>query len=196
MTADEIAAWRRARRAELVAARLALTPEHHRQLSDTVRQHLATYLEQLAPVRALGFYWPFRGEVDVRPVVQALIAGGAHAALPVVIQRDGVLAFRAWRSGERMAKDVHGIPCPADGAPVAPDILLVPLVGFDDRFFRLGYGGGYYDRTLGALAPRPQSVGIGFELGCLPSIHPAPHDIALDAIVTERGARRRDKPAP
>ena len=82
------------------------------------------------------------------------------------------------------------IPAPADGPSVTPDVLLVPLVGFDAGGYRLGYGGGYYDRSLAARTPRPLAIGIGFEISRLATIHPQPHDIPMDAIVTERGMLR------
>jgi 5-formyltetrahydrofolate cyclo-ligase len=73
--------------------------------------------------------------------------------------------------------------------------LIVPLLGFDAAGYRLGYGGGYYDRTLAAMAPRPLSIGVGYELGRLDTIHPQAHDIPLDAIVTENGSHRRSNPS-
>lgn len=192
MDADEVAAWRRARRAELIAARLALPAEEHRRASEAVCRRLDVELRRLGTATSYAFYWPLRGEVDVRPVIEPLIAGGgALASLPVVVERNGTLAFHAWRPGDAMGKDAHGIPYPIDGAVIRPDIVLVPLVGFDGGGYRLGYGGGYYDRTLAALLARPRTIGIGFELGRLASIHPQPHDIALDAIVTEHGIWHR-----
>jgi 5-formyltetrahydrofolate cyclo-ligase len=90
-----------------------------------------------------------------------------------------------------MVDDVHGIPYPPDGEPITPDTLLIALVGFDGQGYRLGYGGGYYDRMLAALPTKPETIGVGFDLGRLASIHPQPHDIPLDVIVTERGWWRR-----
>lgn len=192
MEEAEIANWRQARRKELIAARLALPAEQHRRLSHAVRHHLGSHLLGVGSLRRYAFYWPLRGEVDLRPVIEALIAQGARAALPVVVERNGTLAFHAWRPGDPMGKDVHGIPYPAGGAVIEPDIVLVPLVGFDGQGYRLGYGGGYYDRTLAALPAKPETIGVGFELGRLASVHPQPHDIPLDAIVTERGIWSRD----
>lgn len=87
-----------------------------------------------------------------------------------------------------MTIDRHAIPIPADGAVLVPDVVLLPLVAFDRRGFRLGYGGGYFDRTLAAIVPRPFTVGIGFEIARVDTIQPQQHDIPLDAVVTEAGA--------
>jgi 5-formyltetrahydrofolate cyclo-ligase len=95
------------------------------------------------------------------------------------------MVFRAWSPECAMSEGLYGIPVPQGTDEVRPDLVLLPLVGFDAARFRLGYGGGYYDRTLAGLAPRPRTIGIGFELARLATVHPQPHDIALDAIVTE-----------
>jgi 5-formyltetrahydrofolate cyclo-ligase len=97
------------------------------------------------------------------------------------------MEFREWRPGIRMVPGIWQIPVPAEGPPVAPDLIWVPLLGFDSAGYRLGYGGGYYDRTLGRASPRPFAIGIGYELVRLASIVPQPHDVAMDAIVTEEG---------
>jgi 5-formyltetrahydrofolate cyclo-ligase len=83
---------------------------------------------------------------------------------------------------------------PAERQVVSPTALLVPLVGFDEQGYRLGYGGGYYDRTLAASKPRPLAIGLGYEFGRLATIHPQPHDAPMDAIVTEAGVRRFERP--
>ena len=133
----------------------------------------------------VGFYWPFKGEYDVLPIARRLHARGTRLALPVVVQKGQPLEFREWQPGARLVPGVWDIPVPADGQVVEPDALLVPLVGFDEDGFRLGYGGGYYDRTLAAMRKKPLTIGVGFELGALPTIHPQPHDIPMNAIVTE-----------
>jgi 5-formyltetrahydrofolate cyclo-ligase len=88
-----------------------------------------------------------------------------------------------------MEKGVLDIPHPAEGSPVIPTALLIPLVGFDDAGFRLGYGAAYYDMTLAALPVQPLAIGVGFEFSLLATIHPQPHDRPLDAIITEAGLR-------
>lgn len=185
---EEVRAWRRSERARLIACRAAV-PLVERQARDRViTGHLRAALPDLA-ARHIGFYWPFKGEYDPRPLVRALHREGARLALPVVANRAQPMLFRPWRPGVRMTKGIWDIPVPAEGQPVLPDTLLVPLVGFDARGYRLGHGGGYYDRTLAAMPHRPRAIGIGFESLRLPTIHPQPHDIPMDLIVTEHGAR-------
>ncbi len=121
------------------------------------------------------------------PVIEAALERDVRVALPVVIAKGKPLEFRIWRPGDRVTAGVFGIPFPADGPTVVPDLMLIPLVGFDRAGYRLGYGGGYYDRTLAAAVPRPATIGVGFELSRLESIGPEPHDVAMDWIVTEAG---------
>jgi 5-formyltetrahydrofolate cyclo-ligase len=144
---------------------------------------------RLAPVAGVlvGGYWPIRREVDCVPLLEAILAAGGAVALPVATGPGRPLEFRPWAPGTAMAAGPWDIPHPAEGPAVRPDALLVPLVGFDSAGHRLGYGGGYYDRTLAALPRRPLALGLGFELGRLASIRPRPHDAAMDAIVTEAG---------
>jgi 5-formyltetrahydrofolate cyclo-ligase len=103
--------------------------------------------------------------------------------LPVVVEKAQPLIFRPWSPGVAMANGVWNIPIPAEGNPVYPDTLLVPLVGFDGKNYRLGYGGGFYDRTIAAMPRRPRTIGIGFACGRLRSIFPQPHDVPLDEFV-------------
>lgn len=184
---EEVRAWRKAERARLIAVRAAVPKEERARRDLTITAHLRAAAPDLAR-RHVGFYWPFRGEYDPRPLARALHREGARLALPVVVQRGRPLEFRPWRPGIRMVPGIWNIPVPAEGDAVLPDVLLIPLVGFDGRGFRLGHGGGYYDRTLAAMAPRPLAIGIGFESLRLPTIHPQAHDIPMDLIVTERGA--------
>lgn len=186
----DLDAWRRARRAELLARRLALDPATHARLSAAIERHLAACFDW-PQARVVGGYWPIRNEFDPRSFLARLIAGGATAALPVVEGRDRPLSFRAWRPGDPMEEGAHGIAVPAAGSALRPDVLLVPMVGFDEAGYRLGYGGGYYDRTLAALDPPPRAVGICFALGRLPTIYPQEFDRPMDCVVTEEGAFRR-----
>jgi 5-formyltetrahydrofolate cyclo-ligase len=188
----EIAAWRRAKRAEITAARNAMGPAAHRQASTAIQRQLETSFPDLETKR-VGCYWPIRHEFDPLPLARTLIARGGAVSLPVVIGKGQPLEFRDWRPDARMASGVYDIPYPADGAAVVvPEVLLVALLGFDDAGFRLGYGAGYYDLTLASYSARPRTIGVGFELGRLPTIHPQPHDIAMDFVVTEAGRFRRD----
>ena len=158
----------------------------HRAASLAIGRTLA---ERFAPesFTSLGCYWPFRREFDCTPLMRAVVAAGGIVALPVVLAPRRPLQFRPWRPDATMEAGVWNIPHPVDGPAVHPKALLVPLVGFDAAGYRLGYGGGYYDRTLAAFPKRPLAIGVGFELGRLASIDPQPHDMRMDMIITEAG---------
>lgn len=149
-------------------------------------RHLDQLIGQLAP-RALAFCWPFRAEADCREWAGHWLSEDENriAALPVVPQRAGPLIFRRWTPGAELALDRYGIPFPARGEEVRPDAALVPLNAFDAHGYRLGYGGGYFDRTLATM--RMVAIGIGFELGREQDVLPQPHDRAMDWLVTEAG---------
>ena len=114
------------------------------------------------------------------------IARGGTTALPVVVEKAHPLIFRAYSPGDRLEKGVWNIPIPAEGEPVLPDIVIAPLVGVDPRNYRLGYGGGFFDRTLARMPRKPLVIGVGYEMQRIATIHPQPHDIPMDRIVTER----------
>jgi 5-formyltetrahydrofolate cyclo-ligase len=183
---DEVKRWRKEQRARLIARRQEIPQNERRQLQPSILDLVERHFPELTS-GLIGFYWPFRGEVGLHSLVRRLVAQGARAALPVVVEKRQPLEFRAWRPGAPLERGVWNIPIPAEREVVRPTALLVPLVGFDADGFRLGYGGGYYDRTLAALDPKPLTIGIGFELGRLPTIHPQPHDVPMDALVTEAG---------
>ncbi len=178
--------WRRQQRDRLIAARMAIGVELHRRWSDDIARRLAALLERV-PGCVVGLYWPHKAEFDPRALAQGLIAQGRSVALPAIIDRRGPLEYRAWDRDAEMETGSFGIPAPKRRVAVRPDIIVTPLVGFDAANYRLGYGGGYFDRTLAALDPRPVTIGAGFELSRLATIFPEPHDIALDYIVTEAG---------
>ena len=188
-----IAAWRTAERKRLRAARLDLTAEQRALAA----QAIATELDRLVAGR-LGDpaghvnsgYWPIKAEPSLLFWMEALHARGARIALPVVEAPSAPLVFRAWHRGARMERVHWNIPVPAaDAARLIPEIALAPLVGWDPGGYRLGYGGGYFDRTLAALAPRPYIIGVGLDASRIPTIVPQSHDIRLDAIVTEGGRK-------
>src|SRR5690606_34513324 len=99
----------------------------------------------------IGIYWPFRGEPDLREWASSAVDRGARLALPVVVARGKPLEFRSWSPGEKLEKGVWNIPVPAAGEVVLPHVVVAPVVGYDDANYRLGYGGGFYDRTLAAM---------------------------------------------
>ena len=186
---DEIRRWRREQRASLIARRQAMPQDERRRSQLLILNLVEQHFPELASA-LLGFYWPFRGEIGPHPLVRRLVERGGRAALPVVVEKGQPLEFWAWRPGAQLRRGVWDIPIPTERQAVRPTALLVPLVGFDRRGYRLGYGGGYYDRTLAAMDPRPLTIGIGYEIGRLETIHPQPHDIPMHAIVTEAGVAR------
>lgn len=178
----------RLRRA-LIARRETLDAATHARLSAAVCAHLRDLLARLAPA-SLGFCWPYRREVDILPLVTDWLQGDPtrRAALPVVGTTDAPLRFRCWSPGDTLTTDRYGIPTPMQGAWLQPELLLIPVNGFDARGYRLGYGGGYFDRTLAELKPARGTIGVGFELARLTTLPEEAHDHPLDWIVTEKGA--------
>jgi 5-formyltetrahydrofolate cyclo-ligase len=194
MSSDpEIRRWRKRERERLVALRLAASPDERRQWSLAIESRLAPLLRSL-PGAVIGLYWPIKGEFDPLPLAGDLAAGGRSVALPAVVDRHQPLEYRAWQQGAEMESGMHGIPAPRHRVVLRPDIVLVPLVGFDEANYRLGYGGGYFDRTIAHLAPQPVTIGVGFETARLPTILPQPHDLALDFVITEKRLRARPSP--
>lgn len=181
-----ISDYRRQLRQRLIAAREALPGAEHAALSGTIERHLEALLDTLA-FHTIGFCWPFRGEFDARALIARRIARGARAALPVIVAPRSPMQFREWNPGSEMVEERFGIHIPASGATLHPDLILMPLNAFDTAGYRLGYGGGYFDRTLAALHPRPLAVGVGFELARVDTVYPRRHDLPLDYIVTESG---------
>jgi len=184
---EDNTAWRRGLRREMVARRAALSVAEHDALSARIVAHALAALP--APVVA-AFCWPIKHEPDVRGLLAAWARAGVRTALPVVVAEGQPLAFREWTPETPLEPDRYGIPTPTAGEWLTPDLILLPLNGFDAAGYRLGYGGGYFDRTLAALAPRPLAVGVGFEINRIDSIRPEAHDQRLDWIVTENGAFR------
>lgn len=173
-------------RARLLEARLLAAREPAREKA--LKRRLFEMLERYEPA-CVGFYWPVRGEVDARDVIATWLALKGHrmAALPVIRHRHAPLEFHAWAPDTPMREGHHKIPEPASNRVVIPDLLLVPCVGFDDDGYRLGYGGGYYDRTLAAWPgeSRPVTVGIAYESCRTSAFVREAHDIPLDTIVTD-----------
>ena len=183
---------RRALRQHLIDLRRNLPESTVEAWSLRVRDHLAENYPDLAGKR-VAFCWPIQNEPDLRPLMaQWRGAGlpGFAALLPVVVAPRTPLAFRAWDESTPLVEDRYGIPYPPQGPYLTPEALLIPVNAFDAAGYRLGYGGGFFDRTLAALSPRPLAIGVGFELARVESIAPEAHDIRLDAIVTEAGAFR------
>jgi 5-formyltetrahydrofolate cyclo-ligase len=181
---QEVRLWRKVKRAALVERRLAMSAADRTASSEAIT---ATLLQALSSRSGglIGIYWPFKGEYDPRPLATSMLARGTRFALPVVLEKARPVIFRAWWPGIAMTSGIWNIPIPDAGEPVAPDVLLVPLLGFDKHNYRLGYGGGYYDRTLASIPDRPRTIGVGYENAQIATIFPQPHDIPMDVIVTE-----------
>lgn len=194
MSRAEILAWRKTERERLIAARLALSAEERQARDRAIEARLDGLLGDVGGM-TISAYWPFRGEPDLRSWLAARHAAGARCALPVVVARGHPLIFREWRPGARLERGIWNIPVPADGAKIVPDVVIAPVVGFDAACRRLGYGGGFFDRTLAAMAPKPRAIGVGDSGAAIPTIHPLPHDIPMDLVVTERGIVRPE-PSP
>lgn len=171
-------------RRRLLDARAALADRTVREPALAAR--VARWLKTM-PMARLAFFVPVRGEPDLTPVVVRWLAEqpGRQAALPVI--NGELLEFAAWSPGAPMQAGQFGIAVPASSVRLAPQVLLIPCVGVDAQRYRLGYGGGYYDRTLAALKVRPVTVGVAFDCGRIASIGPQPHDVRLDLAITETG---------
>lgn len=191
--ARDVARWRRAERIRLRAARDALSVSNRQAAGAALSARLRRFLSQRfsgAAGLTLSAYWPIKGEPDLRDLVADLHRKGVTLALPVVEVKAAPMVFRRWVPGMALVRgDWNILVPPPDADTLTPDIALAPLVGWDGAGFRLGYGGGYFDRTLAALSPRPFTVGIGLQSARLATIFPQTHDIALDVILTEAGVQ-------
>jgi len=185
MEAD-LNAWRKARRNELLAARTALPLEQRREWDERITDFVLRAFPMLQGM-TLGLYWPFKGEVDPRVAALRFRNLGARTALPVVVEKRAPLEFREWHAGVETRPGVFDLPVPVDTEIVIPDAVLIPPVGIDRQGYRLGYGGGYFDRTLAAINPRPLAIALARESSRMDTIQPQPYDVPMDFVVTEAG---------
>jgi 5,10-methenyltetrahydrofolate synthetase len=173
-------------RRQLQAERQSLVDRHQRaaQLQEVLRVWLATRGD-----RAIGAYWPIKGEFDALPALfrWSEFDERRRIGLPVVHRETKQLRFHVWYPGCEMEEDAYGIPKPRETPAFEPTLLLVPCVGYGPGGIRLGYGGGFYDRTLASLQPRPFTVGLAYSHGFVPWLTGEPHDVPLDAILNEDG---------
>lgn len=183
---DEWQKWRKLQRANLVAQREAIPEKDYHRWSEAITLSLQQGFSVLKK-HTVGSYLPIRGEYDPRPAMVYFREQGATIAIPEIINKDAPLCFRKWWHNAPMKQGAYGIPVPDNTEQVNIDIALIPMVGFDQQGYRLGYGSGYYDRTLAVSNPCPLVIGIAFEMLRLDSVHPQAHDIPMDFIITEAG---------
>jgi 5,10-methenyltetrahydrofolate synthetase len=184
MTNPEWKVWRKLARQHILAARTALPPTLRQGMTAALMARLHPLLQEAdGPI---SFYWPFRGEPDLRPLMRVLAAEGVEIALPVGKKLGEPLTFRPWEPGCAMTRGIWDIPIPATDLEITPQTVIAPLVGFDAALYRLGYGGGFFDRTLAQRKKPAEVIGVGFAMFQLPSIDPQPHDIPMSRVVTER----------
>ncbi|MBW7922604.1 MAG: 5-formyltetrahydrofolate cyclo-ligase [Rubellimicrobium sp.] len=187
-TARDVARWRKAQRQQALDARAALSVAERQVFAERLAEHLDALLAEIMPEvagRVIAGYWPIKSEPDLRPWLIRLQERGAVTAMPVVAVQKAPLVFKPWKRGDPITRGHWNIPEPATDETVTPDLALAPFLGWDGEGYRLGYGGGYYDRTLAQISP--VTVGIGLHDARLATIFPQPHDIALTHIVTEEG---------
>jgi len=191
--ASDVARWRKAERLRLLALRVAL-PAEDRALHTAA---LMRKLDEMLPAQSneiVSVYWPIRAEPDLRPWMRAACSRGLRIALPVAVKVGKPLTFREWHPDSAMTHGLWKIPYPAAGAEVAPTTVLAPLVGYDAACYRLGYGGGFFDRTLAAMARKPLVIGLGYPQLQIRTIFPQRHDVPMDWILPGTGPTLRRMP--
>ena len=189
--ASKVAA-KKALRKELLEQRLNLSDRL--QHADMLQQVMRIWLIGRSDT-VIGAYWPIKGEFDPLPALHRWKEDGElidqpqprRIGLPVVNKEHKTMTFHAWYPGCPMEEDAYGIPKPKDTEIITPTLLFVPCVGYSAGGYRLGYGGGFYDRMLATLEPKPFTVGLGFGVGFVSDFAPEPHDMPLDAILNDYG---------
>jgi len=182
---EDVKVWRRAQRAALIARRETASETERKAWNERITAHLLDGFK--VPAEAvIGYCWPFKGEFDARFAVRRWRSSGATAALPEVVAKKAPLVFRKWWPGAPMTPGVYDIPVPHETEIVVPDVAIVPMNAFDERGYRLGYGGGFFDRTLASLGGRIVAIGVSYEMLRVPTIYPQHHDIPMNFVVTEQ----------
>ncbi|MDR7308164.1 5-formyltetrahydrofolate cyclo-ligase [Rhodoferax saidenbachensis] len=189
---DSKAAQKKALRKALLEQRLNLPDRLQR--ADLLQRVMRIWLVG-RPDAVIGAYWPIKGEFDPLPALHRWKEDGElidqpqprRIGLPVVNREHKTMTFHAWYPGCPMEEDAYGIPKPKDTELIVPTLLFVPCVGYSAGGYRLGYGGGFYDRMLGSLSPKPFTVGLGFGTDFVDDFEPEPHDMPLDTILNDHG---------
>ncbi len=172
------------------AWRTTLDPKDAASAGEALSNHALGFLPPLSPAAVVSGFAPLPDEPRIWPLLRRLAGSGVALALPVVQGKGLPLLFRAWKPGDSMERGVWNIPQPkADKPEVEPDILLVPLLAFDRRGWRLGYGGGFYDRTLALLRARKTvtAIGLGYDQQQVDAVPHLPYDQRLDWVLTPSG---------
>ena len=178
--------WRRNERQRLLEMRAALGHEARAEAAARIIPVVHAAIRDHG-AKAASLYWPIKSELDLRPLAALLARDGIATALPVIVEKGAALVFWQWSPGEPLERGFWNIPMPRQCRPIRPDAVLAPAVGIDEAGYRLGYGGGYFDRTL-AQPDRPRlAIGVGLAQARLATIFPQPHDIPMDLIVTDEG---------
>jgi 5,10-methenyltetrahydrofolate synthetase len=181
---SDVNRWRKAERERLIGERLAMDADARKVRSEKIAKNIDQAIGKISG-RIVSIYWPFRGEPDLRNWLIDVIDRGGRIALPVVVEKNHPLEFRLWSPGEPLERGIWNILVPSRGPGVLPDVVIAPVVGFDAENYRLGYGGGYFDRTLAAAPRKPFTIGIGYGQSRIRTIYPQRHDIPMDVIVTD-----------
>lgn len=180
--------WRQQQRQRLIGERQNLSPHQRQEIEQHCLAGILQYLQTCQP-GILGLYWPIKGELDCRSLAPELIQRGWTLCVPIINSETKCLDFAIWTPESPMIMGSWNIPVPEKQTLLIPDHFLVPLVGFDNQNFRLGYGGGYYDRTLAAIDKPVHTIGVGMESGRFDSIQPCEWDIPMDKVITEKGLK-------
>lgn len=191
---DKLKDWRKQQRSRLLKIRNQVSSTQQVALSHSVVEQLKQS-GWLKHRKSIAFFWPMQGEIDLRPMLTVLVKQGVTAALPVIVEKNQPLEFWQWLPDEALSQDgPWAISAPAVRRPVNPELLLVPMLGFDDQGHRLGFGGGYYDRSIAAMQVPPLCVGVCGEFGHMQSIYPQAHDMPMHAIASESEFRIFSQP--
>lgn len=186
--AADVARWRKAERERLLKVRQGLSAQCRALETAAIVASLDRLIDAHG-AEVVSVYWPIRAEADLRDWMRGRVERGGRIALPVAIGHGVPLTFREWRPGAPLARGLWKIPYPAEGREIIPTVLIAPLVGFDSQGYRLGYGGGFFDRTLAHLGPQSLAIGVGFSSLEIKTIFPQRHDIPMRWIVTGTATR-------
>lgn len=196
--AGDVSAWRNQERKRLRTLAAARTNAARGSAGHDIAARLDSVISDVVASRGkaaretfVSVYWPLPREPDIRPWYAEATAQGLQLLLPAVTDRDAPLSFRRWLPGDALSPDLLGIPT-ATGPEASPDLLIAPCAGFDEHCYRLGNGGGYYDRTMAALPDAPVLLGVAYEESRLRSIYPQPHDVQMQAVITETAVWRAE----